>query len=270
MHLPEQLADLRISFVFLSAKEISEWIRRANGYPFILKARVMSDFLQRFGSYGILVDTDTFFVKDPQPLFNAIEQGCFVMHLKEYPITRKPEVHALLQTKTFNRLNGDPFMIDPSIYMWNSGVVGINPDQQKLVAEIIYLIEQMSFEKAWPPEERQFIEQTAYCYYLQVQDMPLLPADECIVHYWFFKPARYLLGNYFNYFHGSDYQESRRIIQIQNIEHEVFASLSYNDLPYLIMKLMKRFSLIKAYFFECLPTDTYIGKILREELDYLS
>ena len=267
IHLPEQLADLPIGFVVLSGKEIDEWYRRANGYPLILKARVMSEFLQKFTANGILVDTDTFFAKDPETLFKAIEQGCFVMHLKEYPITRRPEVHSLLQTKTFKRLNGDLFMIDPAIYMWNSGVVGIKADQQELVAEIIYLIEQMSFEKAWPPEERRFIEQTSYSCYLQGQDMPLLPADEYIIHYWFFKPARYLLGNYFNYFHGSDYQESRRLMQIQNLEPEMFASPSYNDLPHLIMKLIKKFSLNEAYFPECLPSDTHIGRILREEMD---
>lgn len=262
--LPPVLHSLQISFHMLKQEEIREWISKANKHSLVLKARVVFNLLQQVASHAVLVDTDTFFVKDPESLFRLVEQGNFLMHLKEYPISRRPKVYRFFRNRMFRKLNGSHFAIVPPFYMWNSGVVGVDHRNTKLLAEVIYLIEQISSEDEWPPEESRFIEQTSYSYYLQKQEMQLLPADDHIIHYWFFKEARLLLGNYFNYFHGMDDQVFRKTLEMQNARPEDFSGLSYEALPPVIFDIMKKYSLINEYHFECLPVDTYVGKLLRQ------
>jgi hypothetical protein len=64
-------------------------------------------------SFGIFVDTDTFFfLKDPAVLFEKIRDGHTLMHLVEYPISKKPELilyfHASLST-----MPADMYILSP-------------------------------------------------------------------------------------------------------------------------------------------------------------
>ncbi|GAA0557112.1 putative nucleotide-diphospho-sugar transferase [Chitinophaga japonensis] len=262
-HLPPSLDNLPITFRILSHDDIDEWIRSGNGHTLVLKARIMQDFLQVFGANGILIDTDTFFLKDPAPLFKTVQQGHLLMHLKEYPLTQRPAIYTFFQKKVFRKLNGDTFRVNPSFHMWNSGVIGIGSDCAALIAEIVSLIGQIAREREWPWEEQRLIEQTSYSYYLQLQVTELMAADEFVIHYWFFKQARYLLASYFNYFHGADYATFTQILAEQQIQHRDLSGLAYEDLPLVMIRLMKNYDVLRDYHFECLPPGSYIGEVLR-------
>ena len=261
--LPESLNGLQVSFSRLDPDEIEEALRKTDGHSLVLKAIVVADFLARFKACGILVDTDTFFIRDPCPLFEKIRDGYSLMHLKEYPISRMPELVSFFTANSFKRPDGDSFNIIPAFHMWNSGVVGVKQGDDSLLEKIICLIQQISTRKAWPREYRRFIEQTAYSYYLGQRQDKLLSAENYIVHYWFFKEGRLLLGNYFRYFHGFDDLEFREILKLKNVRSEDLAGIPYQALPALMVGLMKKFSLVREYHYDSLPENTHIGKILR-------
>lgn len=263
IELPDRLNHLPVSFNYLKKEDIISWINKGNGHSLILKAYVMLDFLQKYDSGGILVDTDTFFIRDPESLFETIKSDRLLMHLKEYPLKNRPKIHSFFQKSEFRRLNGDRYTISPSFYMWNSGVVGIHSDYVRLLPEIIFLIEQISFDKEWPLEERLLIEQTAYSYYLQVQETELLPAEEYIVHYWFFKEFRFLLGKYFDFFLEEDQEILEQILADKRLEESDFSELKYDNLPTLMFRFMSAYDMLRGYHFECLPKDTLVGSALR-------
>lgn len=261
--LPECLSDIRVEFNILDKEEISNRIKRANGHALILKAVVMNDFLKKYQACGILTDTDTFFIKDPGQLFDKVNEGCLLMHLKEYPLANRPDICSFFKKKGFKQLDGSDHLISPDFFMWNSGIVGLTQTHLHLTNEVIYLIEQIAEEKEWPAEQARFIEQTCYSYYLQKQGPKLLPAEDVVVHYWFFKQARYLIGNHFGFFYGSDEDRFNQLINNQPSQAEQLRNLPYSALPSLIARLMKQFGLFEEYHFECLPMNTYIGKVIR-------
>ncbi|MEO5562064.1 MAG: hypothetical protein ABIR18_01490 [Chitinophagaceae bacterium] len=263
IEIPPRLAGISISFSFLDPKDIEEWIRKGNGCSLILKAMVMQDFLRTFLSTGIFIDTDTYFTRNPAPLFKTIGQGYILMHLKEYPFNHRPEIHSYFSRKSIGQSNGPRINGTSSYYMWNSGVIGVNPACATLMPEIISLIEQMAYDKEWSKDNHRLLEQVSYSYHLQLQKSKLLAAENYIVHYWFFKQSRFLLAKYFDFFYGSDIAELEKLIQENGLEDSEFNSVTYDELPLMMFRLMKKFEMIENYHFECLPSDSYIGKVLR-------
>lgn len=261
--IPECINNLNLKFNVLEKEEINNWIRRGNGHALILKAVVMNDFLKKYKACGILVDTDTFFIKDPEQLFGKAAEGNLFMHLQEYPISYRPGIYSFFKKKAFKHLDGSEHVILPDFYMWNSGIVGLTPMYLSVTDEIINLIEQVAAENDWPADQEKFIEQTCFSYYLQEQHSKLLPAEEYVVHYWFFKQARYLLGYHLGFFYGSDEVRFNQLIVKHQLQATRFSKLPYNTLPIVIASLMKEFRAFQGYHFESLPINTYIGKVIR-------
>lgn len=264
--LPASLAHLGVKIIYLDEEEVCEWIRKGNGHALVVKARVMAAFLQQYSAPGLMIDTDTFFRKDPAPLFDEVQEGHLVMHMKEYAIVKRTRIYSFFQQKKFRQVNGKEYTVSPAFDMWNSGVIGLHPAYNYLMPDIISLIQQVALEKDWPSEEQRLIEQTVYSYFLQTQASELRAADEFIIHYWFIKPCRYLLGNYFNYFHGSDEAEFIQLMHMTHATRADFDDLSYDTIPLLMILLLRKNGALHDYLFECLPDHTYMGNILRASM----
>jgi hypothetical protein len=263
--LPQACMDnIQIEFNVLEQDKIKEWIDKCNGLLYVLKPRIMLEFLEERQACGILVDTDTFFVKNPEPLFRSVEEGNLVMHLEEWPITHRPRVCAFFQNKTFYRLDKSKYGILSDFNMWNAGVVGACPRYQKLLYEIIHLTEQMSNDSEWPEEEKRFCEQISCSYYFQKQDERLLPAEEYIIHYWFYKQCRYLLMRYFNFWVGSDELPYKEMMAFVDADIAASQILGYGDLPELTMRLFTKHGTLYDYHYDGLPPGSYIGNLLRK------
>jgi hypothetical protein len=146
--------------------------------------------------------------------------------------------------------------------MWNSGVLGFSQEHRLLIEEGFDLLRQMTKSVALPGDYWRIAEQIIHSYCLSKAGEPLA-TESFIIHYWWFKQARYLLANHFGYFHGADELEFNRIMHQWDICPDDVSVESYESLPGLLFDVMKRFSLLSDHLFLHLPSDSYIGKVLR-------
>ncbi|HLZ87020.1 MAG TPA: hypothetical protein VKQ52_07270, partial [Puia sp.] len=203
---------------------IAEWVAKANGHLLVVKAWITLETLQKFGTCTVLADTDTFFYKDPEPLFTKIDPAHALMHLREYNLFSNPKLSAFFSQRSFTSLDGNSYFLHPGCNMWNSGIIGIHQDNTHLLPEIINLTGQLSFDADYPGLKK-LMEQTSFSYFLESRLTGILEAEGYVFHYWFFKYARYLLGAHFNEFQQSDREQFTRLLQETNLTREDFANL---------------------------------------------
>ena len=261
--LPVYLGGLDITFSILQESTISEWVKRADGHLLVVKAWITLETLRKFGTCAVLLDTDTFFYKDPEPLFTKIYEEYAVMHLREYEIFSDPKLNAFFAHRSFNSLDGNTYSLHPDCNMWNSGVVGIHPNNIHLLPEIINLTEQLSFETSYPGSKK-LVEQISFSYFLGSQQNRILAAEGYIFHYWFFKYARYFLGLYFNEFQPSDREQFTQLLQENGLTQEHFSELTLPGLPFVLMGLVNRFLEVGEKLLTALPETSIVGKLLRD------
>jgi len=257
IYLPDSLKDISITFRLLSDEEVTQSLLKANGFLLALKVTVLQKFFETIGKGNVLlVDTDTFFVKDPHPLFESIEKGDVIMHVKEHKIKNRPALRGYLIGKTFKDDCGSDFRIDSNVDLWNTGVVGMSHEMSPQLIAVLHLIEQLTADVNF-----HILEQLSFSYVLQ-KDRRFLPADPYVVHYYFFKSFVHVLGRYFRFTINEDTQLLDKL-RLANILPE---QIAYADLPKILINSLKS-SFVEWIFF-CLPPGSYIGKILMREFLY--
>lgn len=263
---PDMLSSCKISVKYIEKQDIKDWIEQSNGFKLIVKTKVLKDCLSSFNGSVLLVDTDTFFMRDPKQLFDKIQTGNLVMHLKEYTLQHRPLITAFFEKKASPVSDHYALSDIHQREMWNSGVVGLNSDYLPLVDQVILLTEQISNVEGWPQEEWHIIEQLSFSCLFQEKGN-ILPAEEVIVHYWFFKAFRFMLAKQLNYFHLNDFNDFSIIAKERNVHQRYLEeTLPYASLPFLLVELLKNYTDISQIDLDVLPAHTYIGDILRKSI----
>ena len=269
-HLPDRLSHLKITIVGLEKNEVGEWLIKSNNYPYVLKTRVVHHFLKMYRSSGLFVDSDTFFLSDPAPIFQQIERGSVIMHLQERRISEIPELQNFFLNSSFKKCNGYEFTVE-DFCIWNSGVIGLNFQLIGIVEEAIFLTEQISNHKGWPPQFHT-IEQIVLSF--NFRNNNIVSAEQFIIHYWFAKKFRGVLGKHFNFFHKNDKLLAEQLIAYDTSK-VIPDTIKYRDLPDIMKNLLKAYepnSTIGIYspycsmeiILEDLPLNSFIGQFLRQ------
>ena len=245
--------DFKITVNILSRNQVSEWLSGTN-YLLILKPRMIQDFLEHHQGNVLFLDTDTFFMRDPADLFDAVGKGKLVMHLKENTITKRKSFRENVLPHTFRLTNGEEFRISRSTGMWNSGVIGISNRHAGLLEEVLFLIDQM-----WKIGRWHTVEQFALSYFFQ-REGKIIPADRYVMHYWFFPRTRYLLHSYFDV---SD-ETGKKFIGEMMERGVLDKTLVYERLPRYSLEILAACSTIFDWYLYNLPGNTHPGKILRK------
>lgn len=255
--LPDSLKDLSIVFRSLSEQDVAESLEKTNGFLLALKVTLLQKFFQTISEGNVLlVDTDTFFIKDPHPLFDAIEKGDVVMHIREHTIKHRPALRGYLVTKTFKDDHGADFRIAPDVDVWNTGVVGMNHSVSPYLVAVLHLIEQLTADVDF-----HILEQLSFSYVLQ-KAKRVVPADPYIIHYYFFKSFVHVLGRYFHVTVNEDKQLLDKLQKVKILPEQIV----YEDMPKILINALKS-SFVEWIFF-CLPPHSYIGKVLIREFFY--
>ena len=256
LSLPGALQNLKIIFKQLTRAKVREILEEGNGFFLFMKPWIIRECLREFSGNVLFVDTDTFFMQDPGPLFRAINAGKLIMHLKEHKFSVRPFLKRYLKEFSLQDRQGIDYSIKPGkFYMWNSGVIGLNPRSLPLLEEVIHMTKQISATRRWHTTE-----QLAFSYFFAGKE-PVLEADKYIFHYWFYKPAVYLLSLYFN-----DSPDSVKKIRPELGRYAFPASFEYEEIPRLIFELGKHYAMVSDFLFSCLPFRTVGGKLLRRSL----
>src|SRR5205814_2283821 len=121
--------DLPVEHVPFSSEELHEW---TFGGRFNHGAKIGA-LRKAGGVYGgklALIDTDTYFLRDPSEIFDRIDDAHVVMHADEGPIRDHGQIASYRQL-----MQGypGPYRFDEDSHMFNSGVVGIGDKAKALI-----------------------------------------------------------------------------------------------------------------------------------------
>jgi hypothetical protein len=165
---------------------LPEMVQRWKGeHNFVHRVKVMMllDFASKYEGKFLYLDSDTWFTKSPQQLFETIDANNAILHLPEAqlksnanPIIKK--IHRFVKENTFTLSNGDVVQIPPDYFMWNAGVIGLITQAKPVIEKVLELTDKMLLAY-----QKHVMEQLAFSYYLQKEFTPHR-SDDVITHYW--------------------------------------------------------------------------------------
>ena len=184
------LSGLPIAYEYLSASKLKSML---GGMSYIhrRKIAIVDEIFQRYPSDDLVfLDSDTFFIADALPWFQAFAPGKSYMHLAEYTFEQ-----AIRHNATFNQqhypialiklIESKAFFVDKienrfhkNMVSWNSGVLGLTKETAPLLPDVFSLNDEIQETTGWYVSE-----QLAFSLALQARTQ-ILPCDQYILHYW--------------------------------------------------------------------------------------
>lgn len=166
----------------MGSARLSEW-RGDIQFVHRVKIEMLKDAHSLYPNSDIIyLDGDTYFRKDPQPLFAKIKQQDSLMHIAENiiekgkdPLSKK--ITRFLKKNVFH-VEGKEIKIPSDIYMWNAGVLGLSPITCQLLPAILQFT-----DDAHRKYQKHVIEQLAFSYFLHSKTQ-IHSSDDFIWHYW--------------------------------------------------------------------------------------
>ncbi len=163
----------------LTAQRLEEWAGPAS-FGYRMKIFALWHALQNYGP-SVLVDSDTYFLKPAERLFDRIGVGNSIMHLREGRLRQFSSNLDLL----FKNLCATPFEVSGQSYeftpdwlMWNAGVVGMSPMDEHLLETVVSLTD--AIHQRTPS---MLSEQIAFTKVLESATR-LSDVEDIIYHYW--------------------------------------------------------------------------------------
>lgn len=165
----------------LSPDQIASWCGPFE-FVFRLKPKAVEHLLERYpGDKVVLVDADTFFVGPLGPMLDRIGPRRAAMHDREYFLgdasTRSYFHSNFCRRMTRARFRGVPVRQDT--WMWNSGLVGLDPSHAPLVGEWIRFVDEV-----FPRNPKPMIEQYGLSFLLQERGDEISDTKDLVTHYW--------------------------------------------------------------------------------------
>lgn len=135
--------NLPIDFIPLSKAELAEWTQQGR-YNHRAKLFALQKLLAHYQSPVVLIDTDTYFLRNPIHLFERISAQRTVMHHLEYEyvINEQREWHTLAE-KLDDGIEIDSIYLSRYSPMFNSGVIGVDVRHQGLLTKAIHILDQL-------------------------------------------------------------------------------------------------------------------------------
>lgn len=175
-----------VRIVPITAADIQGW-RGAIDFVHRVKLKILEKATEHLHAPLIYLDGDTYFAKDPTPLFTQISPTRSLMHVRESrldeardPLTRKI---AKFARRNVFQVDGEALRIPPSAEMWNAGVIGLHPVNFPLLPLMVELTDQM-----YGRYQKHVMEQLAVSYLLQTKTV-LVSSHLEVIHYWQSKEA---------------------------------------------------------------------------------
>ena len=227
-----------ITFLPLDAARLLAWRGGADAYVHRIKPQLIA-FAAGEVSAGptdavLFVDSDTAFLADPAPLFDAALAGRAVLHAREGTIEgnrshsrSQARLFAMSQTAVFDYGGQPRRRLAPALPLWNSGAVGLRGDLVAgLMAETLALTDQVCAEMALPAAE-----QVALSAVLDARGLPVVAAENQLLHYHVFKEFRGDIAALLARHAGASPQEWVRLSATIDPALRIQPKLAFNRLP---------------------------------------
>ncbi|TNM67418.1 hypothetical protein FHN55_10180 [Streptomyces sp. NP160] len=180
---PQAWKDLPVEVVEVAPEQVDTWMG-PHRYVWRSKIEVLRAALERSGGGRCLyVDGDTWWRRSPTVVFDRIGPGRSVMHLREGR-PPAPEVAALdhvLQRYQPVDTSGRPWVFPADRDSWNAGVIGLDPADAAVCADVALLTDQL-LEHGFG-DHSHTSEQLAFAVGLAARTS-VAEARDAVVHYW--------------------------------------------------------------------------------------
>lgn len=180
--------ELPISFVLLSPEKIKQ-MRGKIDFLHRMKIALIEEAFQTYNTNILYLDSDTFFVANPNHLMAQLSPQNSFMHLWEYqfetlrnlPLPGGATFQAfvkLIESKLF-KVGDTDMKIEATMSSWNAGVMMLHQSHQALIPAVYQLTDQF-----YPDTQNHASEQYAFSIMLQT-NTKLQACDAVIYHYWY-------------------------------------------------------------------------------------
>lgn len=138
--LPNRFSFLPLEVRHVDAYRRTEWCEPL-GYLLRAKACVLRDAIRTIGGKCVLIDSDTYFIRSPDELFNLIRPGQSVMHelLGPFASWGRGQVAALLEAEHPTTHRGEVWDLSPYTWDYNSGIVGLDEADAACLEDVLPL-----------------------------------------------------------------------------------------------------------------------------------
>jgi len=174
---PATFNGLPATIVHITTSQWTNWGGPQN-FNHRRKILALDHALSATGQPVLLLDGDTWLRRPLALLQERISPGCGVMHIREGQISavQSPLYGQLRQLLTSE--NGQQSGIPVAAWMWNAGVIGLHPQQQPLLQEVLQLTDLLCRHSSL-----HILEQLAFSWVLS-QRIDLREAADVVFHYW--------------------------------------------------------------------------------------
>ena len=231
------LPSTHISFVEMSAETITDY---KGPYSFVhrLKIKIIQDCITRFEGKILYADSDTYFLKPIDTLFDKIDVSNFLMCNNEGSINvagnKVFEKLSKFIRENASYLKEHNIPILENVIMWNAGIIGFTSPNKELMNKVLHTNDAI-FEKF----KSHIVEQLSFCYQLQMHGN-VHKSTDYVFHYWNLKEFRIVLTEFFQH-HLSTSTLIEMIQDIDSIRPDVLIlpKLEYESLSFIKKNLRK-------------------------------
>jgi len=261
IHVIEVTEDMMIS-----------WIGE-NHYIYNIKIGALIDCINRYRAPTILIDTDTFFLKDIETVFEALEtnNGIIMNYLENraeqtirYEMKHKSNMAMFMLkhvAKGYIEWQLKRYTLNEQTEFWNSGVIGVRPEHMHYLVEALALSSHI-LETYRIRTAEQMALSIIFQHYSDISS-----SDDTVFHYWFLKEARYLLEA--NYGITSVYAKKHINSTLVTDMLELKQSIGDINLPKTIFVLTKKNYIQKfSNLYKVMDSNSEMGKLLRKINDH--
>jgi hypothetical protein len=239
------IPEINVIYTDIDTETIQEWMGEIHFF-FRVKIKLIEDFFSKYPNSNLLyLDTDTFFIKNIDPVFQKINDGEYFMHEYEgvydqnHPQKRKYStartIDKILKTKYFLKSNGDKFWVSNQTQLWNAGALGFNSNFYNTLPDVLLLTEQL-----YRLKDAHVMEQFSFSYFLQ-QSRPINPLEDYILHYWSFKEFNVPLAHFFEKYKNTSLKRTLDHLDEINPTRLIGPKLEYLKMPFLKRSYYKYF-----------------------------
>jgi hypothetical protein len=226
-----------ILFVEMNAATIEDY-KGPHAFVHRLKIKVLQDSTERFEGKILYADSDIYFLKSIDSLFDQISTSDFLMCNNEGRVN-------VVKNKVFKKfqnflathasyLKENYVPIPESVIMWNAGIIGFQSPNKELLDKVLYTND-IIFEKF----TSHVVEQLSFSYQLQ-QHGTVHKSTDYVFHYWNLKEFRTVLAEFFAY-HLPEHTVTEMIQDVDSIRPDILIQpkLEYESLAFIKKNLRK-------------------------------
>jgi len=231
------LPSSHISFIEMSAETIKEY-KGPHAFVHRLKIKIIQDCITRFEGKILYADSDIYFLKPIETLFDQINASNFIMCNNEGPIdlpgNRVFEKFSKFIRENSSYLKEHNIPISANVIMWNAGIIGFVSPNKELMDKVLYTNDTI-FEKF----KSHVVEQLSFCYQLQMHGN-VHKSTDYVFHYWNLKEFRTVLAEFFQH-HLPSGSLDEMIQDIDSIRPDILIQpkLEYESLSFIKKNLRK-------------------------------